>query len=204
MSKQSWETMYEERKHGTLRAIPSKTVFRFIKRIKDKLPKNAKILDIGCGRGVNTEAIKQAGYDAYGCDIAENAVEDAKKRGINAVFGDMYYLPYKNKLFDAVYTSNTLKNEKAEIEISLKEINRVLKNNGFGYLAFFEKVEYKNPYPNKPDEFLPKEDLHKILLRYFRIIDNKYDIWTDSFGVDGIGEKGEHTHYRTCLFVQKS
>ena len=204
MSKQSWEKMYEQGTHGTSRTVPDETIFKFLQKIKDKLSIDAKILDIGCGRGINTKEIQKIGYDTYGCDIAENAVASAQSEGMNAIFGDMYKLPYENNFFDAVYTNNTLKNEKEKIEISLKEINRVLKNSGLAYLAFFEKVECKKPDPNKPDEYVSKEKLHEIILKYFTVIDKKYDIWTDFPGTDDTGEKGEHTHHRICLFVKKT
>jgi SAM-dependent methyltransferase len=49
------------------------------------IPYNADILEVGCGLGYLTYALRKAGYNCKGLDIAQNAVDEATKR-----FGDYY------------------------------------------------------------------------------------------------------------------
>lgn len=45
--------------------------------LKDKLPANAEVLDVGCGNGVITRSLGEAGFRAKGIDISEKTIEKA-------------------------------------------------------------------------------------------------------------------------------
>jgi len=59
--------------------------FWFISQELPKLPKRAKILEVGSGLGYLTYAIKQAGFDIRGIDISQTAIDEAIER-----FGEFY------------------------------------------------------------------------------------------------------------------
>lgn len=70
-----------------------------------------KVLDVGCGNGIVAEYLKNnAGVQITGVDISKVAVDQAKRRGVNAYLMDVDgKLPFKNGQFDAVFggiTSN--------------------------------------------------------------------------------------------------
>lgn len=67
-----------------------------VKRALAGLQPHAKILDVGSGLGYLTFALVQAGLDATGLDISENAVASAKRR-----FGDHYRVGSLFKWADA-------------------------------------------------------------------------------------------------------
>lgn len=48
----------------------------------------AAILDLGCGRGIMLDLLKQAGLKGYGVDLSEEAVALCKSKGLEAVQGD--------------------------------------------------------------------------------------------------------------------
>jgi len=45
---------------------------------KKRLPQNATVLDVGCGNGIISRGIGMNGYQVYGIDISEKAIEKAR------------------------------------------------------------------------------------------------------------------------------
>lgn len=65
--------------------------------------RDGKILDIGCGDGDTLVMLKKLGWETYGLDIDSQAVEIAKKRGINAKLGTFREISkYPDNYFDAI------------------------------------------------------------------------------------------------------
>ena len=59
--------------------------FWFIQSELAKLPREARILEVGSGLGYLTYALRSAGYHCIGIDISENAIAEAR-----SAFGDFY------------------------------------------------------------------------------------------------------------------
>ena len=53
---------------------------RVIQPFVDLLPQKGKILDVGCGVGIATELLTQAGFDVTGIDASPQMVSFAQKR----------------------------------------------------------------------------------------------------------------------------
>jgi trans-aconitate methyltransferase len=66
-----------------------------------------RILDLGCGDGVLTEALVAAGAEVVGIDAGENMVAAAKARGLDARLGDGQALGFADE-FDAVFSNAAL------------------------------------------------------------------------------------------------
>ena len=97
------------------------------------LPANAKILDVGCGKGFLLYELKKIlpASKITGFDISKYAIENAKQEVKNCLFvhkaQDNYR--FKDKEFDLVISLNTLHNIYInELNPALKEIERVGKN----------------------------------------------------------------------------
>ena len=76
-----------------------------------QLPANAKILDIGCGKGFLPYDFLKVLPDAqiYGLDISEYAIKNSKKEiKENLIVGDACSLPFDDNYFDLVISINTL------------------------------------------------------------------------------------------------
>lgn len=103
----------------------------FVKLLITKFVKKGKLnlLDVGCGTGKNMEELSKYG-EAWGVDISKEALLFCKKRGlINVKRGEAEHLPFENNTFDVVCVLDVL--EHVDDAISIKEVVRVLNNNGY-------------------------------------------------------------------------
>ena len=90
--------------------------------------KQLTILDLGCGTGKNMEELAQYG-DVWGVDISEDALKFCRKRNLIQIKkGEAEHLPFNKETFDVVCILDVL--EHVDDTASIKEIKRVLKNNG--------------------------------------------------------------------------
>ncbi len=97
-----------------------------------KLPINAKILDVGCGKGFFLYDFKKIRPKAeiYGIDISKYAIKNSKDEVKNSLInGNATSLPWEDNFFDLVISINTLHNLYTfELEKALFEMERVGKN----------------------------------------------------------------------------
>ena len=112
-----------------------------------KLKENAKILDIGCGKGFMMKDFKDAlpNAEVHGIDISrycyENAMQEVKE---NIKIGSCDDLPFEDNAFDLVISIATIHNlDKAGVKKSLREIMRVGNKHHFikinGYRTSLER-----------------------------------------------------------------
>ncbi len=110
--------------------------FEVKKALKLLEGQKGRILDLGCGLGKLTKAIKKNRPDLeiYGCDISREAIKKAKKDSQKVHFrvGSSDCLPYKENFFDAVFARHVLEHLE-EIDLMMSEVKRVLKKKGNFY-----------------------------------------------------------------------
>ncbi len=66
-----------------------------------------RILDLGCGDGVLTQKISEAGASVIGVDASQSFVETARSKGVDAIRMDGHALQF-NQEFDAVFSNAAL------------------------------------------------------------------------------------------------
>lgn len=98
-----------------------------------KLPANAKILDVGCGKGFLMHEFKKLlpQSTVVGIDISEHAIKDAKEevRPFIKKLAAQDKYPFKDKEFDLVFSNTTLHNLYIyDLKKAVQEIERVGKN----------------------------------------------------------------------------
>lgn len=98
--------------------------------------KNPKILDAGCGTGMNIKFLQSLGYDVEGIDLSSEAVELSKKRAIKQVKpGSITDLDFPNKSFDIILNLDVLGLLDDElITKAIHEFYRTLKPDGYLFL----------------------------------------------------------------------
>ncbi len=98
------------------------------------LPKNAKVLDVGCGAGVPvTNFLVEAGFDVTGVDFSEGMLGLARKRVPKARFinKNMLKLGFKDNSFDGLTAFYSIIHVPRERHVSLfRSFHRILKPKG--------------------------------------------------------------------------
>lgn len=108
----------------------------FLRTYKEKalefLPeKPCRVLDVGCGTGVNSERIIQLGHKVVGIDISETAINKYKELGFEGYVHNINSpLPASwNESFDVVWAADVLEHLESP-QAAIRSIYKVLKNQG--------------------------------------------------------------------------
>jgi SAM-dependent methyltransferase len=100
------------------------------------LPRGARVVDLGCGSGVFTELLRQAGYQSVGIDISPKLVALGRRKypGLELIEGDAENLPFESASLDGVLLSGLVHHFPDPRRLT-SEVKRVLKNGG-RFVAF--------------------------------------------------------------------
>jgi SAM-dependent methyltransferase len=141
--------------------------------------KNKIVLDYGCGVGSITQKVATLNPSKlFGIDISEvsinKAIEDAKKLNLKIDYSvdNCEKTKFEAETFDLVFGSGILHH--LNLEKSVSEINRVLKNNG--EMVFLEPLG-TNPLINFYRKLTPKSrsvDEHPFLKKDFNFINSLF------------------------------
>jgi len=91
-------------------------------------------LDIGGGKGYVGSLLEELGCNTIGLDIKPSFVKHMVKLGLPAVLADARKLPLRSSVFDQVTCFEMIEHVEKPEEV-LKEIKRVLKDNGLAVLT---------------------------------------------------------------------
>jgi SAM-dependent methyltransferase len=102
------------------------------------LPKDAKILDLGCGPGYFLDGMKSRGYtDLTGVTLSPGDIKICEDKGHTIKKYDLSFLPQKDGYFDEsvdfIFLRHALEHSPYPI-FSLMEYNRILKQGGKLYI----------------------------------------------------------------------
>ncbi len=165
--------------------LRTKKVLRYLN------PNSKTILDVGCGEGAYVRELSNRGLDITGLEISIESLKNAKdifeKLGVNPSImqGDAHYIPVKNEIFDQIICLDVIEHV-FEIEKVIREINRVLKKDGYAIITVPTRLYLINsilPYNFKPHvreighvcEGYWYEEMAKILNKYgFEVTDHEY------------------------------
>ncbi len=87
------------------------------------LPRDARILEVGCNTGMQLVGLQNMGFtNLYGVELQPYAVEKAKQHtsGINIIQGSGFDLPFRDGFFDVVCTNGVL------IHIAPNDLPRIM------------------------------------------------------------------------------
>ncbi len=105
------------------------------------LPKNSKILDIGCGSGRDTLCFKQQGFSVVATDSVSEMAKSASKNISQQVLVRSFFNLDFNDEFDGVWASASLLHcPKSEITSALQNVANALKINGIAYISLKQGI----------------------------------------------------------------
>lgn len=125
---------------------------------KYKIPKNARILDIGCNYGSLLNKLHELGYsEVQGVDVNKSSIDLGRKKYTTLKDKIDYYngvhLPFEENSFDIVLMFDVIEHIPSIERFLANEVYRVLKKNG-KYI-----FQTPNKYINIPWEIIHKRSL---------------------------------------------
>ncbi len=108
-----------------------------------------RLLEVGCGIGVDSIQLANRGFQVTAVDLTENALAVAKqfaaRRGVTIDFrlGNAEGLDFPDQAFDAVYSFGVL-HHTPDIERSVAEVRRVLRPGGTAYVMLYHRDSLVN------------------------------------------------------------
>jgi ubiquinone/menaquinone biosynthesis C-methylase UbiE len=108
-----------------------------------------KLLEVGCGIGVDSIQLAKRGFEVTAVDLTPNALEVAGQfaahRAVDVDFrlGNAEGLDFADSTFDVVYSFGVL-HHTPDIESSISEVHRVLKPGGVAYVMLYHRDSLVN------------------------------------------------------------
>ncbi len=137
--------------NSPVRLMVQRLIIKWIKNVT-RIPPEARVLEIGCGRGAGAcfiqEEFNPALFHAFDLDHemilkAGKYIAPKHLEKISLYVGDALSLPYRDGVLDAVFGFGVL-HHLPDWQGGLKEISRVLKPGGIYFLEEFYPQLYQN------------------------------------------------------------
>ncbi len=109
-----------------------------LQALAKKVGRPLRILESGCGQGVNLihlrlMGIEELDFNLQGVDFTPEAIEEARKHGLNVQIANGLALPFPDQCFDVVFTRDVLHHlaSNEERKTFVAEMKRVTQPGGF-------------------------------------------------------------------------
>lgn len=114
-----------------------------LEKVKAHFERPVKALDLGCGGGILTHALAEAGHDVCGIDLSENSLEVGRRYDptgrVNYYKGDALNAPFPDASFDLVCAMDILEHVEDPARL-IREAGRLLKPDGLFFFHTFNRT----------------------------------------------------------------
>jgi SAM-dependent methyltransferase len=120
-----------------------------LRALFERLSGPGRLLEVGCGIGVDSIQLAKRGFDVTAVDLTEQAIAVAKeyaaRRGATIDFrvGNAEGLDFDDETFDVVYSFGVL-HHTPDLQRSVEEVRRVLKPAGTAYVMLYHRNSIVN------------------------------------------------------------
>lgn len=170
---------------GQVSKIFSTEEYKAIKDYFHLLPRQAKILDGGCGLDHWTQYFKSLGFRPTGLDISQKTIQRLKTfyPKDNYLSGDIRHTTFKNNTFDAYISWGTFEHFELGLKDCFQEAHRILKPKGLLFITIpFQNLRHilKGFFPQTPVKsnarfyqwrLTKQEIIQEMQLYQFKVID---------------------------------
>jgi len=139
---------------------------KIIKKFK-KIIQNGKIIELGCGTGLDAILLTKNGYEYYGIDASKELLKIAKNNFSEGIFSQMDFekILFQNSYFDGFWASASLLHlPKNKIKKVLVKIKKICKPGSTGFISL--KIGEGEEFDKKTGLFFAyyqKGEIQKIL-----------------------------------------
>ncbi|MBF0289909.1 MAG: class I SAM-dependent methyltransferase [SAR324 cluster bacterium] len=110
--------------------IKIQTFSNRLQAVESHRPQKGKLLDVGCAEGLLVKTALARGWDAYGIDISEFAIDEARQSlGDRVCVGILESSPFLQGTFDAIFLSDMIEHVHDPQSV-LTHVTELLKDQG--------------------------------------------------------------------------
>lgn len=143
------------------RVADIKRLHFILEALKSNLPPGAVVLDVGCGNGVISRSLGEAGFNVYGVDVSEKAIAKARQlnRFPNVTFDviSAEQLIAEGKKYNAIICSEVLEHLNKPGDL-LKTLYQSLTDTGILIVTVPNGMGPRELFVTKPVIWLQKKD----------------------------------------------
>lgn len=96
--------------------------------------KTGKLLDVGAGYGFFMEVARERGWDVYGTELTDEAVEYCEKKGLQMFQGELHELDLEKESFDVIVSIEVIEHVNTPVPF-VKKAHQLLRKGGIVYLT---------------------------------------------------------------------
>lgn len=198
--------IYDEGDSPMHKNLTKEVVAKYIDPLN--LPKNAKILDMGCGPGYFLDEMKDRDYtDVVGITLSPGDIKTCTEKGHNIKSYDLSFLPQKDGYYDEsvdfIFSRHALEHSPYPI-FTLMEYNRILKQGAKMYIEVPQpECERLHEWNLNHYSIFGQSQLAALLVRCGFNIDTFNNL---EFDIQGKNDKGEEFTAKEkffCILVSK-
>ena len=124
----------------------------FEEKLRQGFEAPIRVLDVGCGVGLDSHILTEHGFQIYGIDIAEKMIEYAKQNVPRAIFEESNFFTYLNGQFQGIVMDAFLHLfPKEEVQTILGKAKSLLVSGGYGLICTTKNDESVEGYFEKED-----------------------------------------------------
>ena len=155
-----WNTYYKDNKIEEMPFYEKNLDHDLENEIISSNLNKGRFLDLGTGPGTQAIQLAKRGFDVTATDLSENAIDKAKKLSneINFVTDDFLNSKLPDKEFDYIFDRGCFHVfEISQRKNYVKQIKRILDDNGILFLKCMSKDEKNLPDDDMPHKFSKQE-----------------------------------------------